>query len=274
MKRSGVTGKVLLLILITSPGYTQEKAPEDFIKLPELRAYKLTKDEYLVFNARVPKEYVEFLRELRKVNAVHPEGTPSSLIIEKYLGKKALAVETTLCYFESDWLTNDDLALLAAIAGRTIVATQSLFGNTWTHSIKEVILSKPDEYHRLFDKWCDSDAIKKRARQFDSVFVGEYRCGYRSQVAKALSIVVADSVSRNLPSSFFAQDALREGLHTLIGSTVTLNYETYVAADVTTPSSREVTAINSLFESAREYLSRPHRDSLELVLKSELNVLN
>jgi hypothetical protein len=265
----------LMVWLLFSPhSQAQEKDREEFVKLPELTGYKLPKDEFLIFNARVDRANAEFIRSLRKVPAVHPEGVPTSLIIEKYLHKKAQAVKTDLCYIESDWISAEELAMLAAVIHKTTLFTQELLKNGKTATTKVVLVRKREDYYALVDAWSDSERVKKEARHAESVLVGEYRCGYRAEVSEALTLIAADTVCGNLEPYFWNQIALKEGLHSYLGSQLALNYEHFFSLDATTPAPKRVAGVGLLLETAREYLSRSKRDSLETVLRSELNALN
>jgi hypothetical protein len=88
-----------------------------------------------------------------------------------------------------------------------------------------------------------------------------------------LTLAAADAVSANLEPQFWNQPALSEGLHTFITTFLGLGFEHYISVDVTTPSSRREAGVRQLFETAREYLSRTQHDSLEAILRSELNAL-
>jgi hypothetical protein len=265
---------LLVWLLVASPISAQEKDHEEFIKLPELTAYKLPKDEFLILNARVDRAHAEVIRTLRKVPAVHPEGVPTSLIIEKYLHRKSQAVETEFCYLESDWLTPEELAILAAVARKATLFTQDLFKNEKTAPTKEVLLRKQEDYYALVDAWSDSAKVKKQARHATSALVGSHRCGYRAEFSQALTLVAADAVTVNVEPYFWNQAALTEGLHSYLGSQLALNYEHYFSLDETTPLPKRVMGVGLLHEIAREYLSRPKRDSLETVLRCELNTIN
>ncbi len=252
----------------------QDKAPEELVKLPELRAFKLSKDDYLLFNARIGMANADFIRSLRKVPAIHAEGTPTSLIMEKYLRKRSKAIKTEFCYIESDWLTDEELALVAAVVQRTTAMTQQLFKNTHRGIVKEVLVRTQEDYYALVDAWSDSEKVKKQARHAASAFVSEHRCGYRGEILDVLTLTTADAVSANLEPYFWNQDALRQGFHTYLTSVMGFGYERYISLDVTTPTVSRDGGVKQLFETAREYLSRPKHDTIATILRSELNDLN
>jgi hypothetical protein len=261
--------------LLSAKCHSQDdKALEELVKLPELTAYKLPHDEFLIFNARVGRANAEFIRSLRRVPAVHPEGVPTSLIIERYLHKKALAVESDACYIESDWIAVEELAKLAAVVKKTTQVTQELVKNTEKRPVKLVLLRRQEDYYALVDAWANSDKLKKQARHAASVFIEEHRCGYRGQLLEALTLASADAVSGNLEPHIWNQTALSEGLHTYLTSLLVLGYEHYISLDATTPAANREAGVRLLLETARAYLSRPKRDSLETVLRAELNDLN
>jgi hypothetical protein len=261
--------------LLASPSlHAQEKDREEFVKLPELMGHKLPKDEYLIFNARVDRAHAEFIRSLRKVPTVHPEGVPTSLIIEKYLHKKSQAIETDFCYLESEWITAEELATLAAVVRKMTLITRDLFKFEDTAPIKEVLVKTKEDYYSLVDAWAESDKARKQARHALSAFVGKYRCGYRAEFYEALTLVAADAVTANLDPSFWSHAALKEGLHTYLGSQLTADYVHYFSLDATTPAPKRITGVELLIETAKEYLSRSKRDSLDIILRSELNTLS
>jgi predicted house-cleaning noncanonical NTP pyrophosphatase (MazG superfamily) len=170
-------------------------------------------------------------------------------------------------------MTDRDLEMLAAVAQATAIATRALFETSWTKQIKQVVLEKREDYYALVDAWSESATCKNQARKFDSVFIGEYRCGARAQITNVLSLVIADAVTRNEPPSFYVQEALREGLHVFVTSMIALQYETFVSPTVTTPSTRRASAVDLLFTTAKEYLASTPRETLETILDSELNTL-
>jgi len=251
----------------------QESKDSDLVALPELYGYKLPKERTLLFRAQFDPTVTKLIRDLRRIPAIHTSDTASSLILEKYLHRKSRAIQTEYCYIESDWMTDRDLEMLAAVAQATALATRALFETSWTKQIKQVVLEKREDYYALVDAWSESPTCKSQARQFDSVFIGEYRCGARAQIANVLSLVIADAVTRNEPASFYVQEALREGLHVFVTSMIALHYETFVSPTVTTPSTRRASAVDLLFETAKQYMTSTPRDNLETVLDSELNTL-
>src|SRR5689334_23217299 len=101
------TALVLIALALFSPCHAQEKPQEELVTLPELTAYKLPKDECLIYNIRIAKHTCDFIRSLRKVPAIRASGTPTSLVIEKYLHKKSQAAESDECYVESDHFTRE-----------------------------------------------------------------------------------------------------------------------------------------------------------------------
>jgi len=271
---------ILFMTLLCGSGFGsaappgQEKSSEDYVKLPELTAYKLPKDEYLIFNARFGRENAEFIRNLRKVPAVHPEGTPTSLIFDKYIHRKSAAVETDSCYIETDWLTSEELALAASLVRQSLQFTTQLGRKKRTTPTKLVIARKQEDYCALVDAWADTDREKREARSLASTIIGEYRCGFRKEALEVLTLAASDSLCDNLEPYLWSQEAIREGLHTYLTSFLTLSYEHYLATDETSPIAKRGSGVLALYETAREVLSRPKRDSLESVLRSDLNSLS
>lgn len=253
---------------------SQDKPADDLVKLPELSAYRIPKDEYLIFNSRFGRETAEFIRALRKVPAVHPEGVPTSLIFEKYLHRKSAAVETDSCYIETDWLSAEELAVVASVVRQAIEFTTRLARKKTKDPIKLVIARKQEDYYALVDAWAETDRAKREARDLASTVIGEFRCGFRKDASAVLTLAAADSVCDNVEPYLFSQKALREGLHTYITSFLTLGYEHYFSTDATSPASKQESGIQSLFQTAREVLSRPKHESLETVLRSDLNSIN
>jgi hypothetical protein len=251
----------------------QDGATQELVSLPPLNAYKLPKDEYLIFNVRTAKPNAEFIRGLRKVPAIHPEGTPTSLIIEKYLHKKSQAVSTDFCYIESDWLSANDLALIAAVTQKSVAVTQDLVKNSKRGTVKLVLVKNEQDYYSLVDAWASSDKTKKQARHAASAVIENYRCGYRTELLEVLTLASADAVTANLEPHLWNQPALSDGLHTYLTSFLGLGFEHYISLEATTPAARREAGVRQLFETARDYLARPKRDTLETILRSELNSL-
>jgi hypothetical protein len=252
----------------------QEKPAEDLVKLPELSAYRLPKDEYLIFNSRFGHDNAEFIRALRKVPAVHPEGTPTSLLFEKYLHRKSAAIETDSCYIETDWLSPEELAVVASVVRQAIHFTTQLVRRKAKDPIKLIIARKQEDYYALVDAWAETDRAKREARSLSSTVIGEYRCGFRKEALEVVTLAAADSVCDNVEPYLFSQKAFREGLHTYLTSFLTLGYEHYFSTDATTPAAKRESGIELLYQTAREILSRPRHESLESVLRSDLNSIN
>lgn len=237
-------------------------------------AYKLPKDEYLVFNARIGHPGANLIRSIRRVPAVHPEGTPTSLFFEKYLHKKSSAIKTEFCYIETDWLKPEELAMVAAVANHTVLFTQKLVGTHSASSIHLVLAQKQEDYYALVDAWANSDKVRREARSAASAIIGEFRCGHRKDLLEVLVLAAADAVSDNLEPYLWNQHILSEGIHTFITSQLTLSYEHYISIESTTPNARREASVRQLHELAREYLCRPKREPLENILRSDLNSLN
>lgn len=275
-RTKSVAGFVIFgsVLLLTSGYGSQEKSSESSAKLPELPAYKLPKDEYLLLNARVGSANAEFIRKLRRVPLVRPEGIPTSLIFDKYLHRKSTALESDGFYLESDWLTPEELANIISVARHAVACVSPLLHTEKIDPVKLVIARKQADYYALVDAWADSDRAKREARPLASTIIGDFRCGYRSDALEVLTLAVADAVSDNLDPYLWNQKAIRQGLHTYVTSFVTLNFEHYAATDSTSPMANRESGVRSLFTTAREVLSRPGHDSLETVLRSDLNSLS
>lgn len=275
-----VTARKTILLIVPlflsalSASSSQDAAPVDFTKLPELPAHRLPKDEYLIFNARFGPASADFVRKLRKVPAIHPEGTPTSLIFERYLHKKSTALQASCSYIETDWLTVDELATVASVVQQVAEVTTQVVGTKKKESIKLVLAKKQEDYYSLVDAWAETDKVRRQARAAASAVIGEYRCGQRSELSQVLTLACADSVSANLDPYLWNQHILSEGLHTYITILLGLGYEHYISLNATTPVVKRATSPNELFETAREYLNRPKREALEVILRSELNELN
>src|SRR5690348_16349108 len=54
---------------------------------------------------------------------------------------------------------------------------------------------------------------------------------------------------------------------------IALQYETFVSPSVTTPSTRRASAVDLLFATAKDFLVSTPRETLEIILDSELNTL-
>jgi len=257
-----------------SLGQQQEGQSVEFVTHTDVVGYKLPSGEYLFSNVRLGGQIADHIRDLRKVPKVKSEGEPTSLIIEKYLHKHSQAIETQFCYLESDWLSVQELTVAAAVGQKVMLVTQNLFKNKSIGPFKGVITKRQEEYLALIDAWAESERVKKQARHAGHMFVGSYRCAYRDTFLDVLTLVSADSVLGNLEQYFRKQEALSQGLHTFVTGIMGLGYEHYIALDVTTPVTVRDLAIRQLFEIARDYLSHPKRDTLEMILRCELNDLN
>jgi len=251
----------------------QEKAKEEFAKLPELKAYRLPQDDYLIFNARIGPSNADLVKRLRMVPVIHPEGTPTTLFIDKYLHRKSQAVQTEDCYIESDWITQPDLATLASVVKHVSLVTRELVKNTKRDSVKLVLVKTKEDYLALTDSWASSEVIKKQARITGSIFLEDIRCGYRENMFDTLTLASADSVKAHLAPYLWHQEILAEGLHVYITTFMGLGCERYITLGVTTPTASREAAVQLLTEMAREFLSRPKRETLETILKSELNAI-
>lgn len=240
--------------------------------MPELFGYKVGTD-HVILGCRLGPEQIALIRKLRQIPVTPSDAVATSLLFDRYLHKKSTAVGTEFCYIESDWLSREELAVLASIARHGALHTKELFQTKGTSVLKEVFVKDTDDYRALVDAWADSDRIKRQARKLGSVCIGEYRCGNRADFQSAVSLVMADSVNRNVPEYLYYQDCLSEAMHAFVTSFVLIRHETFISTEATTPLSKRDIAVNPLFEAGKEYLLRPTRDSLETVLNSELNAL-
>lgn len=261
--------------LLLSFGYGfQEKPSESSAKLPDLTAFKLPKDEYLILNSRMGNVNAEFIRKLRRAPLIRPEGIPTGLIFDKYLHRKSNAVESEGFYLESDWLTTEEMVNVISVARHAVACVSPLLRTEKTDPVKLVIARKQADYYALVDAWSDSDRAKREARALASTIIGDFRCGYRSEASEVLTLVVADAVSDNMDPYLWNQKAIREGLHTFVTAFVTLSIEHYAATDSTSPMAKRESGVRSLFDTAREVLSRPGHEPLETILRSDLNGLS
>ncbi len=255
------------------PAPAQDEAPAKRVELPELKGYKLPDGDVLILGARMSGPHADFIRKLRNIPSITTDQVPSSLLIDKYLHRKSQAIDTEFCYLESDWLSSKELSTIANATRHAIETTQGLFDGVYLQKITAVLLQSKDNYYAMVDGLTDVESLRKHARSVDSTFIANFRCGYRSDLTAANSLVLADAILRNVPKAFWHHKALSHGLHTYLTSLIALRYETFVAVNTTTPSSRQGSAVRALFETARDVLSRPKRESLETVLRSELNSL-
>lgn len=261
--------------LLFSSGFgSQEKLSDSSAKLPELTAYKLPKDDYLILNARLGSVNAEFIRKLRKAPLIPSSGIPTTLIFDKFVHKKSNAVESDGFYLESDWLTTEEMSNVISVARHAAACVSPLLRTEKPAPVKLVIAQKQADYYALVDAWADSDRAKREARGLASTVIGDFRCGFRSTSLEVLTLALADAVSDNMDPYLWNQKAIREGLHTFVSSFVTINFEHYAATDTTSPLAKRESGVRSLFDTARDYLSRPGHDSLETILRSDLNGLS
>ena len=264
---------IFVVILASTASWCQEAPKEKQVPLPELFGYKVGTD-HIVLGCRLGAEQSAFIRKLREIPVAPSDAVATSLLFDKYLHKKSNAVSTAYCYIESDWIPKEELEILASIAQHGALRTQELFQTKATGVLKEVFVKDIEDYRALVDAWSDSDRTKKQARQLESVIIAGTRCGTRPDFASALSLVLADSVKGNVPQYLYHQSCLSEAIHAFLSSFVVLRYETFMSTEATTPVTKRESAVNPLFETAKEYLLRPKRDSLENILNSELNALS
>lgn len=263
---------IFVVILASTASWCQEAPKENQVPLPELFGYKVGND-HILLGCRLGPEQSAFVRKLRAIPVTPSDTVVTSLLFDRYLHKKSNAVATEFCYIESDWISKEELAVLASIARHGALQTKDLFQTKGTSVLKEVFVKDTDDYRALVDAWADSDRIKRQARKLGSVCIGEYRCGNRADFSSALSLVMADSVNRNAPEYLYYQDCLSEAMHAFVTSFVVVRHETFMSTEATTPVTKRDITMNPLFEAAKEYLLRPTRDSLENILNSELNAL-
>lgn len=263
---------IFVVIFTSTASWCQEAPKEKQVTLPELFGYRVGTDN-IVLGCRLGPEQTAFIRKLRAIPVSPSDAVVTSLLFDRYLHKKSNAVATEFCYIESDWISKEELAVLASIARHGALHTKELFQTKGTSVLKEVFVKDIDDYHALVDAWADSDRIKRQARKLGSVCIGEYRCGNRADFLSALSLVMADSVNRNAPEYLYHQDCLSEAMHSFVTSFVVMRHEMFMSTEATTPIIKRDITMNPLFEAAKEYLLRPTRDSLEGILNSELNAL-
>lgn len=269
----GIAFLALATGLLHTPGYAQDKPREELVQLPSLSAYKLPKDEYLVLNVRMSSATATLIRNLRRVPSIHPQGTPTTLLFDKYLHKKSVAVENDAFYLETDWLTADETASIVSVAQHSAACACKLTNSGKVDPIRLVIARTEENYYALVDAWADTERKKREARALSSTIIGEFRCGYRKDSTEVMTLAISAAISRNLEPYLWNHNAIREGLHTFVSSFVTLDSYQYVNTNATTPLSTRQAGVPLLFETARDVLSRTQHDSLETILRSDLNSL-
>lgn len=258
----------------STPLHPQDTAGNTFVELPELLGFKLSNDQYLVFNCRIDGTHKGFITSLRRIPSVSTTKVPTTLLIDRHLSRASKAFQDDFCYLESDWLTTQELEKLAAIIRRVALTTRELFPTSNRLPVKEVLFRKKEDYLAMIDAWSDQELVKKQGRSFASTIINEIRCGYRTSFPDLLPLIVGDAVNLNVSTPFRSQEALLEGLHTYFASLICQRYEAYVSLSATTPGLRRSSNVILLCETAKEYLSRPAREPLEQILSYELNSLN
>src|SRR5450755_2683811 len=76
-------------LLLSSLSDAQDKDSEPVVKLPELVAYRLPQDQYLVLSCRVNKPHAEFIKKVRTIPGVSTNSVPTELFIDKYLHRNS-----------------------------------------------------------------------------------------------------------------------------------------------------------------------------------------
>jgi len=252
----------------------QEHAPEDTsVRLPEVPAFRMSDGRYLLFSMRLDKPHFDYLRDLRRLGAAPAGGEPASLVFDTLLHRRSKAFDTELCYVESDWMSAGDLAASASLVHRSEKLLGDLFGPLRVSKRRYVVTDTKEHYLELVDKRAADEATRQKARHVHSLPVGDTRCGYEKDVPEALSMVVTDLVMNWSPPSLAAPSALREGIHVYLSAVLTGDFHCVVSLTATSPDRRGKGRVEELIGSAREFLSRPKRESLEEILRTELNAI-
>lgn len=256
--------------LLALPSAAQDDEKPTFVPLPPIPAFKLPSENYLILHGKVAGPQAEFLRRLRQVPAAPSIGEPTSLIIERYLKKPSRAFATQDAYVESDWIGIEDLAIMAALVPKAALAVDELFGVPERQVMKSVIVKTREDYLALTDAWADEDRLKRQARSLTGIYVKGYRDSFEVTQSAAYSLVMADTIRRHLPDYIRTLPPLMEGIHTYLTVLAVGDFQTYVAID-TTPRARGWKKPTALYEFARQVLSRPTHENMDVLLRSELN---
>lgn len=253
----------------------QDEPPRKPLRLPEVPAYRISDDRCLLFTMRVEKAHFEYLEGIRRLEAAPPLAELPPPVLPDILKRPAPAFGTELSYFESDWLNHEDLETAAALLHRMEKTLGDLLGPIKARKRRYLITHTQEAYYEVVDHLAgDDERTKKTARLVHSLPVGDTRVSSEPNPEEAFSVIVTDLVMTWSPPSIAAPTPLREGIHIYLSALLTGEFHYVVSLKETSPLGARKGKVGLLISRAREVFSRPKREPLETVLKSEINALS
>jgi hypothetical protein len=151
-----------------------------------------------------------------------------------------------------------------------------LFGSLRPKKRRYLVTHTRDNYYELVDHLAgDDEKPKKTARLVHSLPVGpDTRVAFEPNPEESLAGVVTDLVMNWSPESIAAPTPFREGLHVYLSALLTGEFHFVVSLKETSPlGDHRSGRVGLLISKARDVLSRAKHDSLESILKSEINAI-
>ena len=181
---------------------------------------------------------------------------------------------TRLVYFESTWLSPEQLRMIASIVWHADRTLRKHLGPTRWSRVQVVFLVDNDEYLLMVDRIAKDEKTRRLARRLSSTYVGDHRVSHDNQsFQEAASLAIGDTVGRRGPRALWSFMGMKEGLHTYLSAFMTLFYAEFVSVEVTTPDVRNRNSVELLFRTAREFFEANKMPVLRQVLCSELNTI-